>query len=104
MINLNLKEEDNFASISEGGPGSITGKLNKFPLETLLESVSNYSIKGLSEAKVQIDEGNIFQSPVILLYDKKKEKSAVCLIRRDLKGPTHYQIYNYSEPQDIFED
>ncbi len=101
MIELNLNEDNNFASIMGGGPGTSTGICEHFPLETLLNSVSDYSIRGLEEANVRIDGMAPFQTPVLLLYNKKTDESAVCLAKRNPKGPVTYKIYNYSNPETL---
>ena len=103
MIELRLDSDDSFASIGKGGPGCITGPHEKFPLESLLESIAGYQIKDIDTGMVHIDEDQPFHSPLLILYNKEKEEHAVLLRKDSPNGTTMYYVYPY-EPEMLGDD
>lgn len=104
MIELNLNEENSQASILEGGPSTMTGLPKHFCLETLLRTVPRYVIKGLDIAKIRLKKEKnteTFESPVILLYDRKNEKEAICFRRDNHFKKINYEVYNYNPETDL---
>jgi hypothetical protein len=104
MIELHLKEENSFASMTEGGPSCIPGPLTQSPLESLLKSAPNYSIMGVDIARVSVDDEEPFESPVILLHDRKTFQDAVCIRRDDKFQHIHYKLYTYKRESDLREE